>query len=167
MYILFLEHVKAKEITVKLFEIIKHTFRNTDRQNHNGDIFSMSSRSSCWFSSIFTGPAWICDVTVSHTWIWVREAAMVTWQRSWPCFINFFIYLLTILLVPLFSVVSFRSFRFFVSGFQSTCPRQTPLFQPNRLRMLPMVNPDRRRPTKPKAEGRTRGVSGTVHEPRK
>ena len=35
---------------------------------------SMSSYSSCWWSSIFTGSARICDVTMSHTWIWVREA---------------------------------------------------------------------------------------------
>ena len=56
-------------------------------------------------------------VTMSHTWIWVREAAIVTGLRSWPCFINFF----NILLVSLVSVVLFRSFRFVVSGFNAIC----------------------------------------------
>ena len=39
--------------------------------------FSMSSCSPCCCSSFFTGQARIFDITMSHTWIWVREAVLV------------------------------------------------------------------------------------------
>ena len=65
------------------------------------------------FFQFFTGPAQICDVTKSNTWIWVRDqAAIVSWQRSRAVIFTFsFIYLL---------FRPFRWFRFVVSGF-STC----------------------------------------------
>ena len=68
----------------------------------------MSSCSSCLCLFIFKGPAKICDVTMSHTWIYMVGA------RKRPCFF------LTFSLILLVSVVSCRPFRFVVSGF-STC----------------------------------------------
>ena len=91
----------------------------------------MSSCSSCLCSFIFTGPARICDVTMSHTWIY-------SWCKIKVVFFNFFIYFCTFRsfrwfrfgrfacfggffsLISLVSVVSFRPFRFVVSGFR-TC----------------------------------------------
>ena len=57
--------------------------------------FSMSSCSSCLCSFIFTGPARICDVTMSRTWIY-------SWCEITAVFFNFLIYF-----------CSFRSFRLF------------------------------------------------------
>ena len=87
----------------------------------------MSSCSSSLCSFIFIGPARICDVTMSHTSIYIVGA------RKRPCFLTFsFIFARFgrfacfggfggfVSLVSLVSVVSFRPFRFVVSGF-STC----------------------------------------------
>ena len=57
----------------------------------------MSSCSSCLCSFTFTGPARICDVTMSHTWIY-------SWCEKKAVFFHFFIYF-----------CSFRSFRLFRS----------------------------------------------------
>ena len=63
---------------------------------------------------------------MSHTWFWVRVKAAIVEIKA-VFFVNCFIYLLAILLIlvvyfrfSLISVVSFRPFRFVVSGF-STC----------------------------------------------
>ena len=60
--------------------------------------FSMSSCSFCLCSFFFTGPARICDVMMSHTWIY-------SWCQKKVVFFNFFIYF-----------CSFRSFRWFRFG---------------------------------------------------
>ena len=64
-------------------------------------------------SIIFTGPARICDVTMSHTWI---SGCHGNVTEIMAVIFNLFIYLLIILLVSVVSLVSFRSFRWFRLG---------------------------------------------------
>ena len=71
--------------------------------------FSISSFSSCLCSYIFTSPARICHVPMSHKWIWVRDqAAIVMSRRSRPFF-------------QLFHLVTYHLARF--GGFVSLPPR--------------------------------------------
>ena len=93
--------------------------------------FSMSSCSSCLCSFIFTGPARVCDVTMSHTWIYswceTERPYFLTFSFIFARFCRFACFGRFSGFVSLVSVVSFRSFRsfrwfrFVVSGF-STCP---------------------------------------------
>ena len=80
--------------------------------------FSMSSCSSCLCSFTFTGPARICDVTMSHTSIYIvgarKKEYFLTFSFIFARFGRFGGF------VSVVSVVSFRPFRFVVSGF-STC----------------------------------------------
>ena len=62
----------------------------------------LGSYSSCLCSFIFTGPARICDVTMSHTWIY-------SWCKIKVVSLTLIFHLF--LLVSVVSVVSFRPFR--------------------------------------------------------
>ena len=70
--------------------------------------------------SVLYRPARICDVKMLHTFICARSGCHSNATEIKACFLNFLIYLLTISVVLL---VSFRWFRFVVSGF-SACPFQ-------------------------------------------
>ena len=85
----------------------------------------MSTCSYCLCSFIFTGLARICDVTMSHTWIYSWCKIRVVFFNfnlsfTFACFGRFVSAVSLVSLVSVVSVVSFRPFRFVVSGF-STC----------------------------------------------
>ena len=108
----------------------------------------MVSWSSCLCLFIFTGPVRICDVTMSHTWIWVRDREqglifklfhplllIFSFFGRFACFGRFaslarfgrFISAVSfrcfVSLLSLVSVVSFLPFRFVVSGFSTRLNR--------------------------------------------
>ena len=52
----------------------------TSETTENSTFFSLSLCSLCWFSSIFTRPVWICDVT---PWLACHDLSIQSLQQCW------------------------------------------------------------------------------------